>query len=409
MAFVAIVKPTHICNLACTYCYNDDVRDPIMKDDTLNRVIDQVVSYASQLPQPVRKAEFIWHGGEPTVPGLKFYEQVVVQQKQYSNVLIENSIQTNGVLIDEKWLEFFKDHNFGISISIDGPKHLHDRFRLDGRGRGSFDRVFAAIQRVKNFGLPVGVCIVISRANVDHIDEIFDFLVKHRLPFNVIPLNRSGSARENYDDVGLDEDEYGDAWIKMYDKWFDSGDEYVYCQDFALKTRAILQGKPADCIGLAHCADMNVSIDPVGDVYACATLSGHQETKYGNIVESSLVNLMHSSTALAFRDREVDPQCSECKWQHVCHGGCLARSYKFFGNHHRKDYYWPSLFKIYEHIAKRVLDQGFRVGDPYEDHMDKDHFATVPHMSPPSRGDVVPTHSVSKPTESISIPVVMEM
>jgi len=74
-----------------------------------------------------------------------------------------------------------------------------------------------------------------------------------------------------------------------------------------------------------------------------------------------------------------------------------------------KDYYWPSLFKIYEHIAKRVLDQGFRVGDPYEDHMDKDHFATVPHMSPPSRGDVVPTHSVSKPTESISIPVVMEM
>jgi len=107
MAFVAIVKPTHICNLACTYCYNDDVRDPIMKDNTLNRVIDQVVLYASQLPQPIRKIEFIWHGGEPTVPGLRFYEKVVAQQKQCSNIHIENSIQTNGVLINEKWLKFF--------------------------------------------------------------------------------------------------------------------------------------------------------------------------------------------------------------------------------------------------------------------------------------------------------------
>jgi len=409
MAFVAIVKPTHICNLACTYCYNDDVRDPIMKDNTLNRVIDQVVLYASQLPQPIRKIEFIWHGGEPTVPGLRFYEKVVAQQKQCSNIHIENSIQTNGVLINEKWLKFFKENNFGISISIDGPRHLHDRFRVDGRGRCSFDRVFAAIQRVKDFGLPVGVCIVISRANIDHIDEIFDFLIEHNLAFNIIPLNRSGSARENYEDVGLDADEYGDAWIRMYDRWFESGDKYVYCQDFVLKTRAILQGKPADCIGLAHCADLNVSIDPVGDVYACATLSGHEETRYGNIVESPLVDLMHSSTALAYRDREVDPHCSKCKWQHVCHGGCLARSYKFFGNHHRRDYYCPSLFKIYEHISRRVLEQGFRIADPCEGHMDKDHFATVPNMPPPSRSDVVQIYSSSKPTGTISIPVVVEM
>ncbi len=362
MIFTVVIKPTHICNLACTYCYNDDVRDPIMREETLERVIAQSFIYAQQrLAQ--RATNFIWHGGEPMVAGLDYYEHVVALQKKYcGSTVYSNSIQTNGVLIKGDWLDFFKRENFSVSVSIDGPRPIHDTFRIDARGRGSYERVMAAIDRVQEAEIPLGVCVVVSRSNVDHMDAIFDLLTRKKLPFNIIPINKSGAARDSFDEVGLEPDEYARPWIKMFDRWFEADDDYVYCSDFVFKTRAIAAGRPADCIGVAQCSDTNISIDPVGDVFACATLSGHDETNYGNIVESSLCDLMDRSVASAFRHRLEDDQCSECKWQHVCHGGCQARSYKFFGDFNRRDYYCPSLFHIYEHIESRLSESGIAPG-----------------------------------------------
>ncbi|MDQ4026207.1 MAG: radical SAM protein [Actinomycetota bacterium] len=355
MIFTNVVKPTHLCNLACTYCYNDDVRRPVMSDDVLTRTIDQTFAYVED-HFPQRLVSFIWHGGEPMVAGLRFFERAVdLQRKHATSVVFDNSIQTNGTLIDDRWLDFFGENRFSVSISIDGPQDLHDRYRVDRQGRGSFQRVQEAIARVKEAGLPLGVCVVISRANVDRVDEIFEFLAAERLRFNVIPLNRSGGAREHFDDVGLAADEYAPAWIRMYDRWFDSDErDYVYCSDFVYKTRAIMAGRPADCVGLEQCGETNIAVDPVGDVFACATLSGSTGTKYGNIVDADLDSILDTPIAREYRHRRTDEQCSRCRWQHVCHGGCQARAYKFFGDHHRRDYYCPSLFRIYEHIAERV-------------------------------------------------------
>jgi uncharacterized protein len=357
MIFTAVVKPTHLCNLACTYCYNDDVRDPVMTAATLDRVVGQVLGYVRD-HAPGRLASFIWHGGEPMVAGLDYFERAaLLQRERAGEVRYNNSIQTNGTLIDDAWLAFLRREQFTVSISIDGPAHLHDRYRVDRRGRGSFQRVIDAIDRVAAAGIPLGVCVVISRANLDHVDEIYDLLAARKLRFNIIPLNRSGGAREHYDDVGLGAEEYATAWIRMYDRWFDADRDYVYCSDFVFKTRAILAGRPADCIGLAQCSDTNIAIDPIGDVYACATLSGTAENRYGNLVETELAEIMAGPVAADHRHRRTDPQCATCRWQHVCHGGCLARAYKFHGDHHRRDYYCPSLFRIYEHIATRLRER----------------------------------------------------
>lgn len=358
MIFTNVIKPTHICNLDCTYCYNDDVREPIMQEEVLERTIAQTFAYV-RARHSSRLLSFIWHGGEPMVAGLPFYRKVVELQRRHGGgTRYDNSLQTNGILLDAKWLEFLKLEGFSLSISIDGPQDLHDRFRVDHRGRGSYQRVARAIERAREAGVPLGLCVVISRANIDRVEEIYDFVAQLHLPFNIIPLNRSGAARENYDEVGLDAEEYGDAWIQMYDRWFDAeGDDYVYCSDFVFKTRAIIAGRPADCIGLEQCSDTNIAVDPVGDVFPCATLSGGTETRYGNLMDQDLDAILDSPVGQDFRNRETDPQCSTCRWQHVCHGGCLARARKFFGEHHRRDYYCPSLFKIYEHIAARVADQ----------------------------------------------------
>lgn len=363
MSFTVVVKPTHICNLDCTYCYNDDIREPIMSTATLSATVKRSLEYGHSLGDgPV---DFIWHGGEPLVAGIEFYRNAVRLQEEFSaGGRLTNSVQTNGVLINDQWLDFFRQNSFSVSISIDGPKRLHDRFRVDRGGNGTFDKVLSAITKVKRAGVPLGVCVVISRSNINHVDEIYDFLAENQIPFTIIPLNRSGGARKNYQDVGLGSEEYADAWIQMYDRWFDSKDKYVYCSEFVFKTRSVAFGRPSDCVGLRSCASSNISVDPMGDIFACATLSGEERTRYGNIVNDSLFHVMSREAARRFIEREVDPQCAKCSWQHICNGGCLARAYKFFGDSNQRDYYCPSLFKIYEHISLRVrkkLDLGAHV------------------------------------------------
>lgn len=354
MIFTNVIKPTHRCNLDCKYCYNDDVRDPVMRPEVLERVIEQTFSYVRE-HTPNREVNFIWHGGEPMVAGLPFFELAVELQSRHSGGLrYTNSLQTNGTLFNERWLKFVTERRFEVSISIDGPGPVNDKLRVLRGGQGSFERVFKAIQLVRDAGLPFGVCVVISRSNKDNISEIYQFLTEHRLPFNIIPLNRSGSARENYRDLGLEADEYATAWIELYDRWFDSEEDYVYCMDFVLKTRAVAAGRPADCIGLGRCADSNISVDPVGDVFPCATLSGSEVSRYGSLQTQSLAKLLGGSVAASFQNRRIDDQCRSCKWQHICHGGCPARALKFHDDQHTRDYYCPSLYRIYEHIENKL-------------------------------------------------------
>lgn len=400
MDLINIIKPTHICNLACTYCYNDDVREPVMRLETLDRIIEQTIKHARE-SDAFKAAEFIWHGGEPMVPGLRFYEQVAELQAKYaSNFEVRNIIQTNGVLINEKWINFFKKNNFAVSISIDGPKHLHDVNRIDARGRGSFDRVLKAIQLVREANLNHGCALVVSKVTKGYIEEIYEFMSKERLPFNIIPMNKSGDARENYQDIGLDADEYAPIWIELYDKWFDAtGKDYIYISDFVRKTKAILMGRPQDCVGLSQCGNFNFSTDPVGDIYPCASLSGHQDLIYGNILKKDLGEILNSDIAIRYRTRGVDPHCAECKWQHVCHGGCNARSYKFFnGNYDRRDYYCPSLYAMYEHIEKRIGEKGFKPANRQPSHMDDGLAGTVAYIDPKSisHRKILPTITFTK-------------
>lgn len=391
MQFVNIVKPTHICNLDCTYCYNDDVRDPVMRAETLRRTVEQTFAYVRGHGS-MSAAEFIWHGGEPTVAGLPFFETAVTLQRELSDgVPYQNSIQTNGVLLDDRWISFLAREQFSLSISLDGPEHINDRYRVTHRGGGSFARVFKAVERAREAGLPFGVCMVLSRATAPHVDEIYDFFSQHQLPFNVIPMTRSGAARERFEDIGLDADEYAQAWTRMYDRWLASGDggHYVYVQDFALKTRAIASGKAADCIGLANCSHFNVSTDPVGDVYPCASLSGNAAMCYGNLNALSLAELLDTPLARSLKHRAVDPQCAQCKWQHVCHGGCASRAYKFHGDADQRDRYCPGLFQIYEHIDRRLRERkvpsGLRHPQHMSDGIDDETYRSLAGPLPPAQ------------------------
>ena len=397
MRLVNVVKPTHICNLACTYCYSDDVRKPVMAAETLGVTIRETLELAKQY-ESVDEVDFIWHGGEPLVAGREFFESIVSFQSEFaSGVRFTNSVQTNGTLIDSRWAEFFAKEGFNVSLSLDGPEEINDRFRVYRSGAGSFAKTWKAIQALRAVGLNPGVCIVLSRATIDRTQEILRFLSDNHLRFNVIPLTLSGSARDHYDELSITPQEYARAWISMYDEWIDAKDGYVYGHDFVVKTRAILYGKAADCIGMSNCADFNLSVDPIGDVYPCASLSGNPAAKLGNIGDAPLVDILNDERSTTFRNRAVDPQCAECKWQHVCHGGCMSRAYKFTGNINSRDFYCPGLFEIYEHVAGRLAKHSIAPGTRNRWHMtDGLDPALVPFKQTATKEPprVIPIHSI---------------
>lgn len=359
MRFTNVIKPTHLCNLACSYCFNEDERRGVMPNHVADRVVSETFQYASSGGADCI-VDFTWHGGEPTLAGLGFFRDVVaIQRRAHQGLRYQNFFQTNGILLDQGWIEFLAGEGFHVSLSIDGPPAIHDAVRRTRTGSGSHAAVMQAIERLRAAGVDFGVCVVVSRLTLGHEDDVFDFLSREQLPFNVIPLNNSGAARTRHRELGIQPRQYGEAWIALFDRWFyASGRQYVPGSDFIRKAWSVMHGRPTSCTGHENCASGTVSTDPAGWVYPCASLTGDPGWRYGNVRDSSLAEMMASPAARAATSRGDDPACTPCRWRPICHGGCMARAAKFSGDFRARDYYCPSLRMIFNHVDKRLR------GDP---------------------------------------------
>ena len=350
-----IIKPTHKCNLNCKYCFSEDERNPIMNFATLERVIMQTfqlcLNYSSEHEDS--SVDFIWHGGEPMLAGLGYYHKVIEYQRKYSaGIEYKNCIQTNGILINEEWAKYFKENDFSVSVSIDGPKELNDLCRITCDGNGTFDLVMEKIDLLKKFRVPVGACAVLSQKTKGKENLLYEFFSTNKLPFELIPVTYSGNAVENYNELNLKPEELADIWIKIFDKWYFAKEEdRIYCMGFACRLASLVGGVSVDCLGCENCNMDNISTDPEGYVYPCVAFSSMAEWRYGNINEHNLATLMNSEASEKMKHRKMDNKCIECKWCKICYGGCPSRALMFFNTINAKDYYCPSLYKIYEHIG----------------------------------------------------------
>lgn len=272
------------------------------------------------------------------------------------------------MLIDKTWANFFKENNFSIGISLDVPRHLNDIQRVTKNNKGTFDLVLARINLCRDAGLNVGVCVTLHKHNYRHDKEIYAFMAENDLPFTIIPMMKSGAGRDTYDSIGLEPEDYAVTWIEMYNAWINEDPGYVHVSDLADRTHAVLTGRPQGCWTEASCCDSYITVDPVGDVYACASVSANLPALYGNLKEDNLEQLMLSKNAVFWRTRQHAESCKKCEWFHVCHGGCMARAYKFFNEIDTPDYYCASLKKIYSHITSTLENQGMTAAQPHPNH-----------------------------------------
>ena len=349
LAFNLMIKPAgSLCNLDCHYCYYLDKaeiyhgRQPKMSLEMLEIITAQYIQ-ANDVPE----VTFNWHGGEPLVMGLDFYRKAVeFQQKYASGKVIHNTIQTNGTLITHEWAAFFREHNFLVGISIDGPADIHDKFRKDKGGQPTFDKVMQGLTILRQRGVEFNTMTTINKASEGRGVEVYQFLksigsrymqfmpVVEHVKYPVAPDGRTLKKARPYivdpNEPGaqlarwsVSSQGFGKFMCDIFDYWVrhDVGCCFVNLFDAALAGHCGAQ--PGSCAYAATCGG-NTVVEHNGDVYPCDHFV-YSKYLIGNVNDVPLREMAtsHQQQRFGLEKRNGLPsKCFTCKYGHLCHGEC---------------------------------------------------------------------------------------
>ncbi|MDK2916475.1 MAG: uncharacterized protein PWR25_1032 [Euryarchaeota archaeon] len=327
-AFHVMAKPTGArCNLDCAYCFYKK-KEQLYPESPL-RMTDAVMeAYIRQTiaGHAVPEVTFAWQGGEPTLMGLPFFRRAVAVQKKYAGpkTRIENTFQTNGILLDDDWCRFFRENNFLVGLSLDGPRDLHDAYRRDRQGRGTFDRVQKAARLLQKHRVAFNILCAVTSTNADHPLEVYRFfrdeLAAPYIQFIPIVEREDGST---VTDRSVRPEQWGRFLTEIFDEWVrrDVGRIFVLNFDWALAGWLGLAGSV--CVFGPTCG-LGVALEHNGDLYSCDHFV-EPDHLLGNILATPLAELVASEKQRRFgaAKRETLPrQCRECRFLSVCNGEC---------------------------------------------------------------------------------------
>lgn len=307
-----------------------------MKQDVLSSYIRQYIE-----AQPHPEVHFAWQGGEPTLLGVDYFRRVVALQREFANGrTISNAFQTNGVLLNDEWADLFKENEFLIGISIDGPQHLHDAYRVDKGGQPTFTRVMRGIETLRRHEVEFNTLTTVHRANADHPLDVYRFLREHGSGYmQFIPIVERISETITQDGLRLvsptfSEDanvapwsvhpnQYGRFLCAIFDEWVrqDVGQHFVQIFDESL--RMWTGAEASVCVFRPTCGSA-LAIEHSGDLYSCDHFV-FPEHRLGNIMDASLGSLVESEKQLHFgqaKQADLPRYCRECEVRFACNGEC---------------------------------------------------------------------------------------
>ena len=375
-AFTTMVKPVGAtCNLDCSYCYYRDKAEIYsapqnrMTDDVLEEYVRQYLE-AVNLPT----VTFCWHGGEPLLAGIDFYRKAVELQQRYAaGRQIENTLQTNGTLVNDEWCDFFRENNFLVGVSLDGPEEVHDAYRRDCGGAPTFGKVMQAVEKMHNRKVEYNILATVNSRSEGRGKEIYRFLRGISNFIQFLPVVEYVQLREGRRPLIVSPDVegatpapwsvsargFGEFMCDVFDEWIkcDVGSRFVQLFDITLANWCGVP--PSLCAFCETCGDAPV-VEYNGDVYSCDHFV-YPEYRLGNILSSTLVEMYTSQEHQAFgRDkREALPmECKRCTYNFLCRGECPKHR---FATSKNGDPYMNTLCEGYKRF--------FRHSDPYMRHM----------------------------------------
>jgi uncharacterized protein len=327
LAFHLMVKPTGAaCNLDCRYCFYLDKKTLYpggsfrMAQEVLESYVRQLIE-AHQTPQ----VTFAWQGGEPTLMGLDFYRLAIKLQDKYRKpgMIFENTIQTNGILLDDAWCRFLKQNHFLVGLSIDGPRELHDIYRRDKAGQGTFDKVISGLHLLQKHKVDYNILVAVNRFNADYPVEVYRFFrdTAGAQYLQFIPIaERNGSSASP---ESVNPDQWGRFLSLIFDEWVrrDVGRTFVLNFDGVLA--GWLGGAGTLCIFGPTCG-LGMALEHNGDLYSCDHFVDPSH-RLGNIMEVPLSDMVASGRQIRFgRDKwdSLPDYCRQCEYLSICNGEC---------------------------------------------------------------------------------------
>jgi uncharacterized protein len=358
--FQAFIKPIGpVCNLDCSYCYYLKNRHAYPPDEAfrmpeavLERAIGQHIEAAAG-----PEIHFAWHGGEPMLLGLEYFQRLVALQRRHTPAgrVIRNGLQTNGTLLDEDWCSFLAAEGFSVGLSIDGPAALHDRCRRDRDQEPTHGRVIAAYERLSRHKVPVEILCVVSSHNVHRAIEVYEFFRALGIAYlTLLPLVEVQPDRPSgVSERTIGPEAWGEFLCTTFDQWQARDIGRIKVQIFEEATRPAFGQEHTLCVFRETCGRVPV-VEHNGDFFSCDHFVDPAH-RLGNIMDKGLLDLLEDPRQKAFGQAKLDrlPQyCRDCSVRAMCNGGCpknriictpdgeagleyLCRGYKRFFNHCR--------------------------------------------------------------------------
>lgn len=343
-SFHIMTKPIGpICNLDCKYCFYlekenlyPNTKHWAMSPEVLERYIEQYIA-----AQPHDEVHFAWQGGEPTLLGVDFFRTVVALQEKYaSGKSIHNALQTNGTLIDDEWGKFLAKHNFLVGVSIDGPRELHDYYRVDKGNAPTFDRVVRGLNKLKAHKVEFNTLTVVNRQNSQYPLEVYRFLKEIGSGFmQFIPVVERKAAEPGSDGLVLirpaydrpaevtewsvEPLAYGKFLARIFDEWVKKDVARYFVQMFDVALESWLGLESSLCVFRKTCGSA-LAMEHTGDLYSCDHFV-YPENKLGNIMEANLEKMVGSPQQSKFGadKRDLLPSmCRQCDVRFACNGEC---------------------------------------------------------------------------------------
>jgi uncharacterized protein len=343
-----MTKPTGpLCNLDCTYCYYLEKEKLFPPGSSFRMPPDVLETYIRDYiaAQPTLEVQFAWQGGEPTILGLDFFQEVVRLQKAYAGKKrISNAVQTNGTLLDDDWCSFFAEHGFLVGLSIDGPEEFHDAYRVDKGGKPTFRKVMRGLEFLRKHETEFNTLTVVNRQNSQAPKEVYTFLkeIGSRY-FQFIPLvEREPDAGARALDLDLafppgHEDaesvpvtpwsvearQYGDFLLGVFDEWVRNDVGSVFVQLFDVTLAGWTGMQPPLCVFAKTCGDAMV-LEHNGDLFSCDHYV-YPSYRLGNVLETPVGELAVLPEQVAFgqaKSESLPGYCRRCEVRFLCNGEC---------------------------------------------------------------------------------------
>ncbi len=368
------------CNIACEYCYYLEKEKLYpsekkfrMAPGTLEAYVRQMIEASVEAGMP--EVAFAWQGGEPTMLGADYFRQIVALQKKYAvkGVPISNAFQTNGILLDDEWGTFLKENEFLVGISIDGPKKVHDRYRIDRAGRPTFDLVMRGLEVLQHHEVDHNALTVVQRANGGKSKEIYSFIKSLGIEFmQFIPIverAQESGALASAPQVDMDPGNavtswsvspraYGKFLCDVFDTWFRHDIGKIFVQHFDTQLGLWLGRGASLCIFAENCGN-GLAVEHDGSLYSCDHYV-YPEYRLGNLNDIPMREMLWTERQQEFgRDKSesLTDQCKSCSFRFACNGGCPKHRFSLSRDGQAgHNYFCESYMMFFHHAGPRMKD-----------------------------------------------------